>query len=56
MNEMIRTIARRELGVETLEPRHADSLDFHTLSVWELKRALERVYEAGRNAGAADAS
>ncbi|MCC5786901.1 MAG: hypothetical protein JJU33_09390 [Phycisphaerales bacterium] len=46
----INRIAREALGLETLETRRADSLDFHDLAVWTIKDALERAYEAGRDA------
>lgn len=42
------TIAREALGLETLETRNSDSLDFHDLAVWCVKEALQRAYEAGR--------
>lgn len=32
----------------TLETRNSDSLDFHDISVWSLKKALLAAYEAGR--------
>ncbi|MGQ7453335.1 DUF6900 domain-containing protein [Streptococcus suis] len=41
-------IAQEELQVETLEQRWSDNLDFYDVSVWGIKRALERAYEAGR--------
>ncbi len=44
------TIAREALGLETLETRKRDSLDFHDTAVWCIKDALERAYEAGRQA------
>ncbi|KAA0215781.1 MAG: hypothetical protein DYG94_06450 [Leptolyngbya sp. PLA3] len=44
----INRIAREALGLETLETRRMDSLDFHDLAVWTIKDALERAYEAGR--------
>ena len=44
----IDAIARDLLGLETLEPRRRDSLDFHDLSVWQIKEALEAAFEAGR--------
>ena len=44
------TIAREQLQIETLETRKHDSLDFHTVSVWEVKKALEAAYNAGRDA------
>jgi len=46
----INDIAREALGLETLETRRSDSLDFHDTAVWTLKDALERAYEAGRRA------
>ena len=44
----LNTIAREALGLETLETRKSDSLDFHDIAVWCVKDALERAYEAGR--------
>lgn len=46
----INRIARQALGIETLETRRTDSLDFHERAVWTIKDALERAYEAGRAA------
>ena len=43
-------IAREALGLDTLETRNRDALDFHDLAVWTIKDALERAYEAGRHA------
>lgn len=43
-------IAQEVLGVETLETRMSDSLDFHEVSVWGLEEALKRAYEAGKAA------
>lgn len=45
---IINRIARETLGLETLEARNMDSLDFHEHAVWSIKEALERAYEAGR--------
>ncbi len=42
------TIAREALGLETLETRKSDRLDFHDTAVWCVKEALEHAYEAGR--------
>lgn len=50
----INEIARTALGIETLETRKSDSLDFHDMAVWCIKDALERAYEAGRQAAASD--
>ncbi len=44
------SIAREHLFIETLETRHSDSLDFHDVSVWGVKAALEAAFEAGRKA------
>jgi len=46
----IERIAREAFGLETLETRRMDDLDFHDLAVWTIKDALERAYEAGRKA------
>ena len=43
-------IAREILDLETLETRNMDGLDFHELSVWEIRKALEAAYNAGREA------
>ena len=44
--DAIRRIAARELGIETLESRRSDSLDFHDVAVWTLEdvvRAIAKV-------------
>lgn len=41
-------------GIETLETRHSDSLDFHEVSVWSLRKMLEAAYEYGAAAGRAE--
>ena len=43
-------IAKEILDLETLETRNMDSLDFHELSVWEIREALEAAYNEGRKA------
>ena len=48
----VAVIAERHLGIETLETRNTDSLDFHELGVASIKAALEAAYEAGRSAAA----
>lgn len=45
---LLTEIAKEELQIETLEKRWSDNLDFYDVSVWGIKRALERAYEAGR--------
>ena len=44
----IEQIAKDHLDVETLETRRSDQLDFHDISVWEIRKALTEAYEAGR--------
>ncbi|XHR27629.1 MAG: DUF6900 domain-containing protein [Chthoniobacteraceae bacterium] len=46
-------IAKEILNIETLETRNSDGLDFHEVSVWEIRDALEAAYEAGRKAATA---
>ena len=46
----IEEIAFKFLNFETLEERKSDSLDFHEVSVWSVKAALEAAFEAGKNA------
>ncbi len=46
--EAIAGIAAQILGIDTLDTRHSDALDFHELSVGWLRRALQAAYQAGR--------
>jgi len=41
-------IALAHCDVETLEKRWSDSLDFHDISVWGLRSALEAAYRLGQ--------
>ena len=43
-------IARRVLGIPTLEERKSDRLDFHEVSAWGLKDALRQAFRAGHDA------
>lgn len=45
-DDLIMKIAKK-LGIPTLESRNSDHLDFHEVSVWELKAALEEAYDSG---------
>ena len=45
--ESVAGIAREILGLETLDTRNSDSLDFSEQAVWTLKAALEAAYAAG---------
>ncbi len=40
-------IAQKHLHIETLEERKSDRLDFHEVSVWAVRDALEAAFKAG---------
>lgn len=44
---LLERIAREHMDIDTLETRNSDSLDFHSLSVWQIRAALEAAYQAG---------
>lgn len=46
-------IARETLGLETLETRKSDSLDFHDLAVWQIQKALQAAFAAGQQSATA---
>ena len=46
--ECLTQIAREHLGIETLESRGRDALDFHEVGVAGLSAALEAAYRAGQ--------
>lgn len=52
LDAALEAIAKKQLGVETLERRNADSLDFHDCSVWSLRAALMEAFELGRREAA----
>lgn len=49
--EFLKEIARKHLGLETLETRKSDSLDFKEVAVWAVKDALNEVFEEAFQAG-----
>ncbi len=49
--EILAKIAKTEMGIETLETRNSDSLDFHDLSAASVKAALEAAFIAGAQVG-----
>ena len=51
MDKKLMAIALEQMGIETLETQNSDSADFHEVSVWSLKAALEAAYKAGQQAG-----
>lgn len=44
---ILEEISKKILNIETLETRNSDSLDFHEVSVWQLKEALKESYLMG---------
>jgi hypothetical protein len=53
MNKILTGIAQKNFtNVKTLKTRNSDSLDFHDLSVWSIRAALEDAFIAGMTAGA----
>lgn len=46
---LLTDIARRYLGVPTLETRNSDVQDFHDLAVWNIQAALAVAFDAGYN-------
>ncbi|TNC93637.1 MAG: hypothetical protein FD119_3831 [Stygiobacter sp.] len=49
-DQALAKIAATILDLETLETRNSDRLDFHELSAWQIKKALEAAYAAGTEA------
>ena len=47
LNKLFEQIALKHFFIETLETQHSDRLDFHDVSVWAIKSALEAAYAAG---------
>lgn len=48
IEKKLEEIAKEELFIETLETRMSDRLDFHDVSVWGVKKALELAFELGK--------
>lgn len=51
IDTILTLIAQKHLGIDTLETRRSDSLDFHDTAVWCLKDALEAAFKAGVELG-----
>ena len=47
LKELLTVIAKDQLGIDTLERRRMDSLDFHDVSVWTVEAALQAAFELG---------
>ena len=48
--QVIEQIALDHLFIQTLETQNSDRHDFHDVSVWAIKSALEAAYAAGASA------
>jgi hypothetical protein len=51
LDALLLAIAQEHFGIETLETRRMDRLDFHDVAVWSMRAALEAAYNAGIAAG-----
>ena len=47
IDTILTLIAQKHLGIETLETRKSDRLDFHDTAVWCVRDALEAAFKAG---------
>lgn len=52
IDTILTLIAQKHLGIDTLQTRNADSLDFHDTAVWCIRDALEAAFKAGVELGA----
>lgn len=48
MDQLLASIAKQHLFMDTLDTRKSDGLDFHDLSVWCIRAALEAAFIAGQ--------
>lgn len=53
IDTLLTLIAQKHLGIETLETRKSDRLDFHDTAVWRIKDALHAAFMAGCELGLA---
>lgn len=49
---LLTAIAKAYLRIETLQARDSDSLDFYSLSAWEIREALAAAFQTGVQLGA----
>jgi hypothetical protein len=48
LDRMLQSIAAEHMCIDTLNTRHSDRLDFHEVSVWNIRAALQAAFDAGR--------
>lgn len=53
---LLESIARDHLLIESLEIQHSDRLDFHEVSIWGVKAALQAAFDAGRQSAIANST
>ena len=53
IDSLLTLIAQKRLGIDTLETRNSDGLDFHEVAVWSLRDALDAAFKAGLELGIA---
>ena len=46
-DQVLLGIAKKYLGLTTLDQRRSNRLDFHDLTVWQIREALEAAFAAG---------
>ncbi len=54
LDQLFQQIALDHLFVDTLETRNSDRLDFHEVSVWGIKTALQAAFDAGKQAASSN--
>src|SRR5437588_906321 len=47
LDRLLAALAAEHLDIATLEARSGDSLDFHTVAVWQVGAALKAAFAAG---------
>jgi hypothetical protein len=50
-DEIAEEIAKKYLGLDTLETQHRDNLDFKEQAIWNIKKALKAAIESGIKRG-----
>jgi hypothetical protein len=52
IDQIFALITEKHLNIENLETQNSDHLDFHDVSVWGVRSALEAAFKAGVELGA----
>lgn len=50
-DKILTEIAQKNFGIQTLKTQNSDGLDFHDVSVWQIKEALQDAFIAGMTCG-----